>query len=577
MKDTQYILRRLEYLKHSRNEIEKVWLESWRAYIHSRSTIQRSRATENSAGPPKSWKHTVSTGKVYELVESFVSFLTTSLIVGPDYFEVKFSPSYPLAAQTQDTLTDVKEYLRYVLDEADFVDATQLFIRQLAITGVSVLHVPWYCQREYYRYWDFDPIGNPTNNSKVKTGDKLYHPNFKVIDVSDCWWDPTNLKGDLFVRKMLTYSDAIKFIPAQNLSAVASRNPTAKLLNLYTERGLTEDFTGTNEFYEVYEYYGSSNPDDPDPHIVQAYVHNGEVYFEKNPYWVRPYILSGLVSLPSVEGYPISLVESILGLSLAVDKGLCQQLDNNDIVLNAAFTKLPDSLFNLGVDASVVPGRIYECESHDVIRPIPWDTRGLQLLSQEQRSNLSADIHSTAGMPPLLTSGMGRQAERVTTREIDTVREAGGNRLSLITTHLEKNYLEETLNTVLHLSRQFVRENRDYFIKSDLGYYSASLNVLVLQQPLIIKAKGISTVVQTQRQIDSILQLLQISANQEIASRVNWDAIHEKLMSLLFYGQDYEQFIATPEPAPQEEQGLFPVNEALLNSGSGENMISFLQ
>jgi len=209
-------------------------------------------------------------------------------------------------------------------------------------------------------------------------------------------------------------------------------------------------FTAAEAFrngeYPVVEFYGDLMLDDDllvDYHIVTL----GDMLLvcEPNPAWAgRPFIT---INYTRVQGRPygMGLLEPSIGFYILADVMQNQRLDAFELALNGGLLKIKQQCPEQ--DFSIEPGKTYDVVDADdiTLMELPLDN---VRIGREELQTIIEQIKKASGTSDYVGAGPGRQAERVTATEVQSVRDAGGNRLRLIQNSIEtcgfKPFLEKS-------------------------------------------------------------------------------------------------------------------------------------
>jgi hypothetical protein len=182
--------------ERARREVEIMWLEAWALYLGSPRAVsyQRQRVLNTVGDVNADWRHRINVGKAYEAVETIHGYLMSATFPNRDFFDM--APTNPGYA---DLAKVVKKYMTNKMYEAKFALHYEDFLRQLIITGNSVIALPWRYETIPYkrnvkvkRPSMLDINGMPIGESwqwEVVEEERVHlnRPDFEVLDVFNCF------------------------------------------------------------------------------------------------------------------------------------------------------------------------------------------------------------------------------------------------------------------------------------------------------------------------------------------------------------------------------------------------------
>jgi len=588
----QYVCTQRELYAMTRLEKEATWLECWGVYIGSPSADRYTRLQQlRTVGDVNNdWRHRINVGKAFENVETILSYLQSAFFPNRDWFDVQpTQPGYANLAKV------IKKFTANKLSEANFISTWELFIRQLLITGNSVLALPWRFETTnwhkkvkvnqlYARGLDTDGDYDHSYelNKRVQfqqvTEERIIKnsPDFEVLDVFDCYVDPRASDPNTanFIRRIVkTRAEVANLIEAGYFKDIDIRvivpmdgmNYETNTVNVSTTRkNLVRRFQGINlqagyswtDTIEIYEFWGDVHLDGVSYHdVVCTTIGEHIVRFETNPYWCgKPFVIGTYIPVVHVP-MAMGAIEPSLGMIHELNIITNQRLDNLELSIDSMFEIVNDGTLN-PEDVFTQPGKVFPVAQAGTINPIKQPQQFS--ITYDESKVLEERIDKNTGTGPLIGVGTGRSGERVTAAEIQATRDAGGNRLSGTHKHIEETALLPCLQKVFRLMQQFV--SNDEIVKVTGSKPGSFDYVLIgpeeLSKDYAITPVGADYVADKQREIQERLQFIQIvSQYPQVAQHINYLYFITDL-ARRFGFEDIDQLIQ--EDVSSQEPGVAP-------------------
>lgn len=206
-----YVNSEFERFSTQRQVAEENWLEAWSLYLGTPESInyQRSRVLETVGEVNADWRHRINTGKAFEMVETVHGYLMSATFPNNEWFSV-----IPQQPGVRELARVVRKYMAAKLAECNFRGHFENFLRQLLITGNSVMALPWRYETKKWKkniklQTDVeDEFGVWNVETKWKTIEETRivqnHPDFETLDMFDCYLDPTatDPNNAAFIRRI---------------------------------------------------------------------------------------------------------------------------------------------------------------------------------------------------------------------------------------------------------------------------------------------------------------------------------------------------------------------------------------
>ena len=568
-----------------RRDLEQEWAECWAEYLSNHraadfmrhSSLQITGETMQNQG--NNWRHKVTTGKAYELVETVNSYLQGAFFPNKQWFDLV--PKAPMNDEEwEDTLFVLTHYLLNKFDEARFRAYWDIFCRQVLICGTSVLALPW-------RY---DAINTFRNRPKKgKDGKTKYEPqeqlkviqngfDFEVVDMFDFYLDPScgdQRKANCIRRIVKTRGEVVRLIESgvyplgdkemvsqANAYSPASRSSLSKD-NVTYMAGLESVYFQNNNLVELYEFWGNLQIGDYEfVDVCATILGDNLISIMPNPYWGgRPFVIGTLVDIHD-SPYGIGLLQPVLGQLHALFETSNHRLDVDELTINPTLLAVNDGSIDFN-SLFVEPGKVIPVEDPESTI-VPLELPNQSQVSVQDEQILEARVDKTTGVGAYVGVNGGRNAERVTAEEINAQRNAGGNRLGNYHKHMEDTCLRDFLEKSYSYLQQFVINDEVVRIKRNVQesfreqYDYFQVGQEELQHEMDVIPVGSDHIVNKEYELQQRIDFYTFASQYpEIAKFINWkEAIKD--LARRFMKQDWEKFVMLPEeqpaPVPGEEE-----------------------
>ena len=544
-----FVNSKLTSMKNNRVVVEDTWVESWAQYLATSEAQNELRAQQiKSVGNVGTdWRHRIDRGKAFEIVETIHSYMIGALFPNESWFDL--SPRMP---SDLDQVRVIKKFFRDELKDIDFEIEFDDFVRQLIITGNSCLFFPW-CD-------DKDSV------------------ELEVVNVFDCWLDSngSNSADTNVVRRVIMslveLHDRVKdgdydIVDEYEVLGTVGTRSYSQFDKVRTFQGLQSgDRDSSEDMCEIYEYWGRLTLGDVEyENVVITFTNNFLLRVEQNSYKCGvPMIYCNYIPVVDMV-YGIGALQSSLGLIHVLNILTNQRLDGVELTTNPMWTKKPTSTLDAS-DVYTEPGKIFEVDDHDDIRPMApsqWNAN----ISYEEANYIEGSIDKNSATGPLIGAGSGRSGERVTAAEIAAVREAGGNRLSGVHRRLEKRGLTKVLDKLVSIYRQYKKRlSVVRYAGKEAGAFDYAQIDRASIMDLRIDAKGSDHVIEKRKSMQDIYDFLgAVNQDPEMSAMVDKEQVLRRLMRHLPF-DDPQEFLKT-----KQEPAADPIAE--IGGKSGANAI----
>lgn len=607
-----FITSEFERFKRARQLVEDTWLEAWSLYLGTPQAVEQSRKDQlTTVGDVNvDWRHRINTGKAYEMVETVHGYLMQATFPNSEWFSVEpTAPGYASLARV------VRKYLANKLDVANFKAHYANFLRQLLITGTSILALPWRYEtkackkRVVVKQMNYDPLLDEEYETKdIQEVEEervtKNQPDFTVLDAFDVWVDPscndpnegafirrlTKTRAEVMQLCMDDYYDLVSPKDVEYATAFEKDENAEKEVVEYLQN-MTEDDDNYSmgDILELVEFWGDVHVDGVTFHDVCATLLGGQlIKFEPNAFWAgRPFHVATHTPLTQTP-YSMGLLQPNLGLLHQLNIITNQRLDNLELSTDAMLLVRQDGVLN-PEDLGIAPGKVLFVSDPTAVQAfaLPNPTQ----ITYTEGSVLEQSIDKNAGTGALISANAARSGERVTAAEIAATRDAGGNRLSGLQSHIESTTLKPILGKVYRNAQQFVSDDELVrVIGKDAGEFDYfRVGAAQLSYDFRLKPVGSEYVIDRTKYVSDRLQFIQAVAQiPQMAELINYQAILQDIVqhfgfddpdAYIAQGQNNTQPSATPGSLLNQgqEQALVGQAQAIGGASMGEAMQANIQ
>lgn len=573
-----YVLNKLEIFRNAREEVEESWLECWAKYLNTpnaegnlkASTIKRIGDVETE------WRHHLTGAKAYEAVETIVGYLMAATFPNRDWFGVE-----PMAPSTDDNLQLarlIKKHITNKLDESGFKSHWAVFLRQLVVTGTSVIALPWRTETEVGYSHEKMELNGDEGSSYVQrehTYNVYDAPSVEVLDVFDCYVDPASHdpnKG-AFIRKLQRSKDELltlakegtydiepmDIINYRNNNQTGIDTSSSRQNQLQTFEGMQTQAWSPTELVDLVEYWGDVYDDETgecECNMIVTLMGDKVIGYERSPFWCgKPFII-GTYSMTGHSPYGFGGIQPVLGLLHQLDIVTNQRLDNLELAINNMWTLKSDGVLQPD-DVYTEPGRVFQVSDHGDLQPLASQSQSWAVTYQEA-GLLEQTVDKSFGTGNYISSNQQRSGERVTATEVAAVRDAGGNRLSTVHKHIEETALIPFLAKLFSMVHQFTVEPVSVRVAGDGAdeYNYWELEPTDFNMPCKLRPVGSDNVIERKAYVQARLEFVQaVSGLPDVAAKLNMDMFLTDLLNHWGFDEP-ERYLKKEEP--QQEQQVLP-------------------
>lgn len=575
---SNYVLNKLDLFTNVREEIEESWLECWAKYLNTPNAEGNVQASiiKRVGDVSTDWRHKLSGAKAYEAVETIVGYLMAATFPNRDWFGVE-----PTAPHNDDNLQLsrlLKKHITNKLDESGFKSQWAIFLRQLVITGTSVVALPWRTESDTrYEHEKLDKLDDGEDDlyRSVEISYNTYDaPGIEVLDVFDCYIDPTvnDPNKGAFIRKLTKSKgelvelmengvydlDITDIVDASDCSQSTSSSRKDQIMMF---EGLTNSEWSPTELVELTEYWGdiyNNETGELEKNMLVTLMGSQVISYGRSPFWCgRPFII-GTYSMTGHSPYGFGGVQPVLGLLHQLDIITNQRLDNLELSINGMWTLRSDGVLQPD-DVYTEPGRVLQVSDHNDLMPLQSQNQSWAVTYQEG-GLLEQTVDKSFGTGNYISSNQQRSGERVTATEVAAVRDAGGNRLSTVHKHVEETALIPFLAKLFTMVHQHTMEPVTVRVAGEgadeYGYWE--LEPTDFNTPVKLRPIGSDNIIERKAYVQARLEFVQaVSGLPDVAAKLNMDMFLNDL--LVHWGFDEpERYLKKADPQQEQEASIAP-------------------
>lgn len=509
---------RMDNEKLARGSLNAKWAEMWHMYKTYPLTLQLEGE----------WHSKLNDGRVFELVETVGSYVRNALFFSDNW--VQLEAQQPGLAEI---VPLVNAYFRDSLNTSNFKREFRLYVAQLLLLGNSAMEV------------SFDSEQGLT---------------FECLNLYD-----------LYVESNRRFDERYSYtFRQQELNF-------AEFLALYSVfNELTDDVE--EEFERLSKASDQTDGDDAEKHRLpdEEYVELDTYYCpieSKLKYYVGtecigerkvdqcPWLFASLFETPET-AYGMSIIDSSIGLILENNVLLNRRLDNIAVSVDNMWTVVDDGVIK-PEEIKTAPGKVLMVGRPDSIQPLHPPTNNFNVTYTEAQV-LDTKIDRNIGTGAMISANAYRSGERVTAAEIQSVKDAGGNRLTDIYEHIEFNCILPILKRAYALLKKNVKKAQvvklpsaeqgvfDYFqmLPEDLSYdFKVSLKAT---QSVINRDRNVQLLTEFITLVNSVPQFQQLA---------NYEQLYYDLLAKFGF-DDPQRYILQAQPEAAEAAPTTPMQEA---------------
>lgn len=509
----------------ARKALTSKWLELWGMYK------TKPIKTASDSG----WESKLNDGKVFELVETVSAYIRNALFYSDRWAQLEATE--PFLAEI---VPLVSTYFVDCLNASNLKREFRVFLTQLLLTGFSGI-LP---------YWDeendclsFEAINNyDLHIESSQRYDERYSYSFRTVQLNYAkfydWCESGLLEVDDIDEAWEHYKGV------DNIRE-------AELYNLRDMPPLPD-----KDCIVVTEYYC--------PKEKELYRLVGEDCLYEASVDECPWLVGLLFETPE-EAYPLSILDSSIGLVLANNILHNYRLDNLALAVHSMWLMIDDGVINPS-DIKCEPGKVIVAGRPDALTPLRPPTDNFNITYGEAQV-IDAKIDRNIGTGAMISANAYRTGERVTASEIESVKDAGGNRLNDLYEHIEAVVVIPLLKRALKLIKENTRKPKVVKQASREGavYDYFRISPKDLHKDYSIKVTGTQSVINRDRNVSLLTEFITLVASlPQFQELVDWTNIYTDLL-VKFGFDDPSRYMVKPK-SPEEAPEAAPVPQAPMDA-----------
>lgn len=538
----QHIKSRVDEERLARAVLTEKWLELWSLY----------KTRPIKVRDEDGWKSKLNDGRVFEIVETVGAYIRNAMF---------FSDRWVNLESNDENLAEILPLVSALvcdkLNLSNFREEFSLFLVQYLLTGFSVIMPYWDTESECLSFeclnsYDVFIESSRRYNSKFSYSFREVYLNRAQFNA---WLD------EGLIETPEGYSDA----DAWEEWAEAAVERSAYIQQLRDTTPLAD-----KREVKVIEYHC---PEDQKLYRVIDLDVVSEEDVDR-----CPWLISTLFDTPE-DAYPLSLIDSSIGLVLANNILHNRRLDNIALSVDNMWLFVDDGVTNPD-NIRTAPGKVLTVSSPDVLQPLRPPANNFSV-TYDEGSVLDAKIDRNIGTGAMISANSYRQGERVTKAEIDGVKDAGGNRLTDLFEKIEHKAILPLLRRAYLIIAENIRGEQKVKLKSERpGVYDFfRVYPSDLSEDYSIKIVGTQSVINRDRNISLITDFITLVANvQQFQPMIDYKNLYFDLL-VKFGFDDPSRYIVkeSESKTPAQPQSPLEALGAKANEIGGAQMSSAVQ
>ncbi len=407
------VLTAIDTERSARSMLNDRWQDLWSLY---RTDPLKLRTDEG-------WQSKLNDGRVFEIVETVASYIRDALFFSDNWVQLEANEP-----ELGEIVPLASAYFRTCLNKSNLKREFRVFIRQLLLLGFSGMTAEW--------------IDGQLQFTSISANDLYIESNRRLDDNSyvfrDVW---------------LNYASYASMVDSGTLEVPSDCTEEEfwdKYKSHYDDKTYAVQPSDVgdiwNESLRLTEYWCP---------VERKLLRFVDVHLVSEEECKRcPWHVLVLYELPD-NAYGLSLMDSSIGLILENNCIMNRRLDNMAVSVDNMWLFIDDGVTNPD-DIKSEPGKVLTVSRPDVLTPLYPPTNNFQVTYQES-AIIDQRIDRNTGTGALISSGAYRSGERVTATEVNSVKDAGGNKLTDVYEHVETSFVIPLLETALLLVKKHAK------------------------------------------------------------------------------------------------------------------------
>lgn len=535
----------------ARQEKEEIWQRCWRSY-HS--------YVDKALYRKQPWRSKLHLPWTFQAVEAGATELQDLLLPNnEDFFAIQ--PITPDDSQNAEVMT---RYLQFLFRQMGFSEAFSNFLKQLCVTGNSVLKVFWKQESCQVNQRALEPASGQMMVSET-TEETLYDaPCIETLDLQDFVFFPAtgNLNRAMCIHRLVRDVEELHKHPLyRNTDKLqepgrALDSPTNPLFGIHPQRD-SEDGIELLEAWGDFHIQGKTYRN----YVATVANQSTLIRFQPNPYdyGMKPFVFASMIPVPG-QIYGIGIVEPALGLQSMANTISNILLDEMKLKLNGQWKYEEDGVFNPNQFVSR-PGGTIKVGSLENLVPLQPN---LHLdVGFVELNNLKAEFEETTGVNKY-SKGADTLNKTRTAQEAMMLQQAGSRKFTRIAKHLNDAALTQAIALVYQMVRQFANPEE---IARITNVSLEEINLSIPLSSLDFKITGLQTSLLKQQNIENTERFVTGLAATPAAQYIRWDLLAQRYYQLLGF-ENAQEILQQPPEHESNAQIQQPLNLNPLNLNS---------
>lgn len=512
------------------------WLELWSMYKTRPIVVAQDDG----------WQAKLNDGRIFELVETVGGYIRNALF---------FSDKWARLEATEPGLAEivplVNTYFLDCLNSSNLKREFRVFLTQLLLTGFSSMSL-WWCDDEdnikFKCLNSYDVHVESSQRYDPLTSYTFHEIPLNFAEFSDWVEDGLLDLGNVSVEDAWEHygkADEIRQAQLYNLRDVAPLP--------------AKDYVTVVEFYS------------PAEGCLYRCIDNDCLYTEEVD--ECPWLIGLLFETPE-ESYPLSIIDSSVGLILANNILHNKRLDNMALSIDNMWLFVDDGVTN-PADIVTAPGKVIPVGRPDTLTPMRPPANNFNV-TYEEAEVLDTKIDKNIGVGAMISANTYRNGERVTAQEIQAVKNAGGNRLDDIYEHIEANFIIPLLKRAYKLIQANTQKQK---IIKQVGetqdsYHYFKMLPSDLKHDYRISVTATQNVIDRDRNISYIQDFLTLVTKiPQFQALINWQNLYTDLLTKFGFDDPSRYIVkANPQQSVPGDPNANP-NQPQLSAPPGQSTI----
>lgn len=461
--------------KLARTFLTEKWLELWSMYK------TRPIKVKDDDG----WKSKLNDGRIFELIETVGAYVRNAMFFSDRWVELQSNDP-----EVAEILPLVSTLVCDKLNLSNFREEFTIFLVQYLLTGFSAILPYWDSEGDCISFECLNSYDVYIESSRRYTEKFSY--SFREVYLNRAQFIAWVEEGFIDLPSGFDIEEAWEVWADNN----TERNAQVQQLRDTTAVADTREI-------QVIEYHC------PEEKALYRLI-NDEVVYEETVEKC-PWLIATLFDTPE-DAYPLSLIDSSIGLVLANNILHNRRLDNIALSIDNMWLFVDDGITN-PESIKTAPGKILTVSNPEVLTPLRPPANNFNV-TYDEGTVLDAKIDRNVGTGAMISANSYRQGERVTKAEIDGVKDAGGNRLTDLFEKIEHKAILPILRRAYLIIAENVTSQQKVKLKSERpGVYDFfKVYPKDLSKDYTIKIVGTQSVINRDRNISLITDFITLVA-----------------------------------------------------------------